>query len=377
MTSRKPKIYDPERKPEPKYFTRVPDDALEDPRLGLVTQAVFAQLLKRNWTNDQALKVTQAEIASRCRLSERALLPHLVKLEQCGYIARERDRDKWGAPYQITLTSELRPALEMAADVPIAKGSKCTHRKKTSGEVRKKTSGVHLPKTSDPLFREMGEREMGEISSPPAPSAGPLPAAPLIDSGPPDYPDPWTSMFMVMPGEHKHPEIEARELWGDIWRAWKSPKLCYGFYEHQEWCTFKGWKHAIKTVIKRGTVPNSIQYLEKIAMDADLNGIKEDKPVQRGSIGPVPYVPTSRQQKPAAPRPSESDPDPEYDDPIAAELFSRLCRAKGPKAIADAQADLERYAAEKKSGCGSSLERSPQPAGVHHPSPAPTTVNIP
>ena len=69
MTSRKPNIYDPERKPDPKYYTRVPDDALEDPRLGLVTQAVFAQLLKRHWTNDQSLKVSQAEIAVRCRMT--------------------------------------------------------------------------------------------------------------------------------------------------------------------------------------------------------------------------------------------------------------------------------------------------------------------
>ena len=202
-------------------------------------------------------------------------------------------------------------------------------------------------------------------------------AAPLIDPEPPDYPDPWTSMFMAMPGEHKHPEIEARELWGDIWRAWKSAKLCYGFYEHQEWCTFGGWKHAIKTVLKRGTVPNSIQYLEKIAMDADLNGIKEDRPVQRGSIGPVAYVPTSRQQQPAPPPQAVQAPPPEPDDPVAGELFSRLVRARGEAARAAAQAELERHAAEKKSGCGSSLERSPQPAGVHHPSPAPTTVNIP
>jgi hypothetical protein len=371
MNSPKPQIYDPERKPESKYFTRVPDDALEDPRLRLVTQAVFAQLLKRHWTNDPSLKVTQDEIAKRCRMTPRRLLPHLVKLEQCGYIIRERDLEKWGAPIQISLTYELRPSLELAADVPIARGSKCTHRTKTSGVVRTETSDAPMTKTSGPLFRETEEREMKEISSPPAPSDGEVAAAPLIDPDPPEYPDAPTSMFMVMPGEYTHPEIEARELWGDVWRAWKSPKLCYGFYEHQEWCTFRGWKHAVKTVIQRGIAPNSIRYLEKIAMDADLNGIRKDQPISRGSIGSVPYVPTAMQQKPPgtplAPSsvPDAAGPLTAADDPVMTDLLRQLTRATRGKAKAAIVDEMERYSAAKENDrLRVPLESPPQPAGV-------------
>ena len=89
-------------------------------------------------------------------------------------------------------------------------------------------------------------------------------------------------MFMVMPGEHPMDEIDAREIWGDIWRAWKNPKLCFKFFEHQQWVTKAGWLHAIKTVIERGTRPSSIKLLETIGVDMDINGVKPDQPVQRG-----------------------------------------------------------------------------------------------
>jgi hypothetical protein len=63
----------------------------------------------------------------------------------------------------------------------------------------------------------------------------------------------------------------------------------------QRWVSVKGWLHAIETAIKQGTIPGHIKYLQKIGMDADINGIKKPKPLSRGSIGPVEYVPTYAQ----------------------------------------------------------------------------------
>ena len=142
-----------------------------------------------------------------------------------------------------------------------------------------------------------GREQKSEGSSPPNPPSGRTAAEPLpVEIEPPEFPEA-DGMFMVMPGEHPMDEIDAREIWGDIWRAWKNPKLCFKFFEHQQWVTKAGWLHAIKTVIERGTRPSSIKLLETIGVDMDINGVKPDQPVQRGTIGSVPYVPTYMQQQ--------------------------------------------------------------------------------
>ena len=168
------RTFDPARMPDPKYFTRIPDDALEDPGLTLADLGAFAQMLKGNWTSEKTLLVTMADLAKRCRLTIRRLRVHLSKFEQRGYITRSRDLSRWGAPCQITLTYELRPTLEMAPNVPVAKGSnRCTHGTKTSHVVGTKTSHVVGTKTSHPLLERLEEREKGGEPVPVSPKCDP------------------------------------------------------------------------------------------------------------------------------------------------------------------------------------------------------------
>lgn len=142
----------------------------------------------------------------------------------------------------------------------------------------------------------------------PLPPTGGKDVSSSIEKDPPEYPDPLTSMHIIMTGEHRIEELEAREIWGAIWRQWKSSKLCYEFYEHQQWLTVEEWHYAIKTAITQNARPGSIRYLETIGFDAEENGEKQStKPVKRAEIGQVPYKPAPVK---ATPHPKVSDPGP-------------------------------------------------------------------
>jgi hypothetical protein len=186
MTSRKPQLFDPARPPEPKYFTRVPDDALEDPRLTMSNIGVFAEFKKGHWNEDKPHKVAQTELAKRCRMSVRKLRSHLTKLELYGYIARLRIP---GQGTQINLIYQLRPALELAPDesgLPITRGTrKCdgvgpkgpTPRTKRSDPSDQKVRPLG-PKGPTPLLIEREEREIspeGGKAVASAPTANPPP----------------------------------------------------------------------------------------------------------------------------------------------------------------------------------------------------------
>ena len=146
-----PRIFDPERPPEPKYFTRVPDDVVEDPRLSSGDLRVFVALAKGHWFDDKKQTITQTELAKRCRMSIRGLRPHLVKLEGYGYLMRVRVP---GRDTLITLTYQLRPDLVLAPDAPtqpVTSGSRGVGRKLPSA--RKKTSDA-----SEENFRALGRK---------------------------------------------------------------------------------------------------------------------------------------------------------------------------------------------------------------------------
>ena len=134
---------------------------------------------------------------------------------------------------------------------------------------------------------------------------------------------------MIMPGEHKHEPIAAIKIWGHLWRAFRDQKLCYGFYEHQEWLSADGWMGAIREAIRRGVKPNSIKYLEVIGYDIEDNGEKELKPAQRAQTGSVPYV-----SKAVVPSPSptagaaEPDDDPEKTAAALAEIKSTILKQR-------------------------------------------------
>jgi hypothetical protein len=178
-----PRLFDPKRPPERKYFTRVPDDALEDPRLTRSDLAVLTQLIKGHWRDDKPHTITQTELARRCRMTVRRVRPHLNKLELCEYITRLRIP---GQHTQVMLTYQLRPILELAPDehaAPVTRGTRdsagvgrfCpTPRTKTSDPPGPKRPTPRT-KTSDPSPpRKGGEKEKrGESELPPLESCVP------------------------------------------------------------------------------------------------------------------------------------------------------------------------------------------------------------
>ncbi len=142
---------------------------------------------------------------------------------------------------------------------------------------------------------QIQKQKQNRAEAPLPPDGGEAAAPPPPENPPPDefpeFPEEATSMFMIMPGDHQLEEIEAREVWGHLWRTWGDKRLCYTFYEHQQWCTKGAWVHAIKTAVERGVHPTSIKYLEIIGMDMDANGAKKRAPARKADLGPVAYVP--------------------------------------------------------------------------------------
>lgn len=149
---------------EPKYWTRIPDDALEDPRLNPQTLHTFGQLLKaRGRGGEKVVRITQAELARECRVDVRTVRRHLDRLESTGYIRRERDysrgRPLGGSPFLIHLCFELRAALKLEADeTPVTSGTRRTpKRTRLSGCNRTNTSASKRTRLSGPSL--YGERE--------------------------------------------------------------------------------------------------------------------------------------------------------------------------------------------------------------------------
>ena len=151
---------------ESKYYTRVPDDALEDPRLTDAQLKVFVNLLKNNWTGSRVIEITQAELAARARVTTRCVRDAMKRFELCGYLTMVRDRSKWGGPYRVELCYELRPALKLEDQPPVTSGSKASYRKRRSSVDRKPDSAVDRNGPSAPflMFEIEKERETTETA---------------------------------------------------------------------------------------------------------------------------------------------------------------------------------------------------------------------
>ncbi len=112
--------------------------------------------------------------------------------------------------------------------------------------------------------------------------------------GEPEYPDPETSFITIHPGGANTTEDEARSIWSALWAQWHSVKLCRGFYEHQRWYSASTWRAAIRQVVRQGTIPNTIAYVEKIAADYAANGVPAELAPKHGEPG---YIPPSQTVK--------------------------------------------------------------------------------
>ena len=346
---------------EPKYFTRVPDDALEDPRLTDTTLRVFACLLKGNHTGEKVLYLSRAELARRARKSVRCIHDELVLLERCGYLRRDRDREKGGAPHCIVLCYELRPALKLEPGPPVAKGSRGASNRHHGADCnRHPRSGCNRHHGAGPsLFeqREPEETTTAVVENEPssflevstvqeAEPAAMLPSPPE----PPDDP----------PDERESPDFEtvvesAKERWpNDANIAIRAAELARrGLPETAlaiEYATLKKAKSF-------GYVASTVSRwwndgYDLVDIQAEVWGAKP-----KGAVLPRPAF----YQRPAEPPPEKSE---------AARL---QLEQQGWRSFLPAEP-------EKKSGCGSVGKLPPQPAGVHrqasHPSISEHTVKV-
>lgn len=126
----------------------------------------------------------------------------------------------------------------------------------------------------------------------------------------PEYPEP-DGMHMIMPGRHEIPDATARQIWSLLWKGWGDRKLCVGFYEHQRFYSEAAWREAIRVVAAKSVKPGTIKYLERIAADADANGVRVDEPLRgqanpRQSREPPPKVPV-KPKRPDLPRNAETE----------------------------------------------------------------------
>jgi len=178
-------------------------------------------LLKGNHTGEKVLLVSRDDLARRSRESIRCAQNVLVLLERCGYLRRDRDRSKGGAPHCIVLCYDLRPALKLEAGPPIAKGPRgASNRHRGAGCSRHGRSGCNRHNGAAPyLFEQRDEKETTtdpvvenassflEVSTVQDPEpAAMIPSPPEPPDDPPDDPD--------LPTDEQLAEI-AREQWPD------------------------------------------------------------------------------------------------------------------------------------------------------------------
>jgi hypothetical protein len=197
-------------------------------------------------------------------------------IEWTGSCWHVHDWEYWQAPYDPTAKTRMQRYRDRR-NPPVTDRNIDRNVTVPVTPVRRECESVRVKKVESPLPPE-GER--------------PPPLDDPAEADPPEYPDPLTSMHIIMTGEHRIEEADARQIWGDLWRSFKNSKLCYQFYEHQQWLTAEEWLYAIKTAVERRSRVESIRFLEKIGYDMEAGMAKQTKPVTRGEIGPVPYKPT-------------------------------------------------------------------------------------
>ena len=274
---RKPTLFDPTRPPEPKYFTRVPDDALEDPRLPMSTIGVFAELLKRHWTDERTLEITQGELSKRCRMTIRKVRTHLVKLENCGYITRERDHETSGGPTRISLTYQLRPTLEMASDPPIAKGTKraCDRTKRSDCDRTKRSPLRQLCLRERAPIQRIEEREI------------PPQGGNAVASAPAERGLPWNSLQQecIDIATRRWGASNGDSCVGDLLHSYEANLVREAIDRH--WSKVGHAFHLARLI---GTCRSML-----------ANGWKPEGPTQRRTGGEVPYKPEGPIAPPVAP----------------------------------------------------------------------------
>jgi DNA-binding transcriptional ArsR family regulator len=89
-------------------FARVPDSALADSRLSDSSVRVLAAVMSYCWSNVTTVYLDRLAIGRACGKSQSAVYRALFQLEEAGYLERDRDRTRAGAPHCLVLCFRLR-----------------------------------------------------------------------------------------------------------------------------------------------------------------------------------------------------------------------------------------------------------------------------
>lgn len=90
----------------------------------------------------------------------------------------------------------------------------------------------------------------------------------------PDVP-PDDGPLMVMPAGYPMGRPDVEDIWRRLWKGWRDPRLCSGFFEHQQWFPADIWRLAISEVAMGRTIPRTIAYFEQRCGDIQINGVRK------------------------------------------------------------------------------------------------------
>jgi hypothetical protein len=126
---------------EPQPFARVPDSAVGDTRLSDGAFRLLAAIMSGVWSQASEIHLTREELTRRVGKGLTTVKRQLVELEECGYLERDRDYTKPGAPHRLILGFRLRAPSGTGACMQPAK----------SGPLQPAESGPLQPAKSGPL----------------------------------------------------------------------------------------------------------------------------------------------------------------------------------------------------------------------------------
>lgn len=168
-------------------FARVPVEALRDPELSDAAVRILGGLMAGLWSDAQAASVTREQLAGELGRSVSSIERGIRELEARGYLERDRDRSKMGAPHRLVLLFRLKsrsiqPVRSEGLQPVGSDGVTLQLRRGDPSEV----TGCNPSEVTGSSYRENSKREKSETdaeaessatrptvaASPPPPSVG-------------------------------------------------------------------------------------------------------------------------------------------------------------------------------------------------------------
>ena len=139
---------DPPRSKEPQYFGKTPLESLDDPNLigsDVRVLSVLSYFARHAYPRIDA---PRAVMARQSKLTERGFRKCLDRLERFGYLRRERDYSRPGAPHIIILTIEFRAPFKLESEVHATGKKRACNRNQSSACNRNQSSACNRNQSS-------------------------------------------------------------------------------------------------------------------------------------------------------------------------------------------------------------------------------------